>query len=150
MNPTRALTVATLALAACLPSCSLFSSPQPIREIEVTFSDPTTAMPYATSVVVGARGPDGTVHEASGQIETGGTVRALCASLCHSLARAGCEAVYSDLDPEADGEQADARLRRAMRQKVQLPDDWVLVLARSTRAEGATGGSVILTMRGHR
>ena len=138
------------ALASLCSGCSLFSPRPTLRTLELAFSDPTVTMPYAVRVLVVTRAPDGTEHEANGQIDRGGTIRSLCESLRRSLANDGCDASYRDLDPESDGEGPDARLRRSMRQVVQLPADWQFVSARSARPEGGTGGSLVFTMRGAR
>lgn len=139
---TRALLAALVAATAI--SCSLFSSPAPLRRLRLQWSDPTTALRVACVVSVGVRAPDGAMHDASGSANQGGTVGALAVSLCHSLANDGCEAVVHEGVDEGD------QLARAMHKVVELPEGWTFVYMRNEVARGESTARLVVSLEAAR
>lgn len=153
--PRRPTLFAAALLLTSATSCSLFSSRQELRTLEIVFDNPKTALPYSVEIVVGTRGPDGKEHRATGTASQGALLTALCRSLRGSLEYDGCQATYRDLDAPAEDETPDQRLRRSMRQVVELPEGWTFVFARTKRtiqheniADSGGSGHIIFTMRG--
>lgn len=129
-------------LAALLVATACASAPTTCKRLIVQAAPPQV-FTCAVRLVATVHGPDGVVHEVSGEASAGSTTRALCALLHHSLLYYGCEAKVEDFATGADA------LEAAMQQKVALPAGWVFTAVRGERL-GSEGPALVVTCEGVR
>ncbi|MEZ6038259.1 MAG: hypothetical protein R3F29_12315 [Planctomycetota bacterium] len=135
---TRPLSTLAAILAATLTACVFGARPEALRRLAVLHAPNTFKDGARLEVIV--VDPDGSKHNASGEVARGGTTRALCESLLHSLAYNGCDATREDAVTAADP------LVRSMQQNVLLPEGWHFVSARNLGVGGAPDSELVLTL----
>lgn len=153
LHPRLLASTFVFALALCLSSCTTVTTTDEHPQLELVFDNPKTALPYSIAISVGVRAPDRTEHRATGEASQSAVITAVCRSLTGSLEARGCIATYRDLDEPAENETGDQKLRRAMRQVVELPEGWTFVFAHVDRkigheniADNGGSGDLVLTL----